>query len=86
MNDPFCPLSYLLKQKKFFFPTYLPIDQIVESERGNKQYFNLGLIYTNALLLYGLSGRFETWHNAPLRKICTHFYINFILTIIGVYI
>jgi hypothetical protein len=25
-------------------PTYLPIGQNVESERGNKQYFNLGLI------------------------------------------
>jgi hypothetical protein len=26
------------------FPTYLPISHIAESERGNKQYFNLGLI------------------------------------------
>jgi hypothetical protein len=32
--------------KIFFLPTYLPIGQIVESERGNKQYFDfdLGLI------------------------------------------
>jgi hypothetical protein len=28
-------------------PTYLPIDQIAESERGNKEYLNLSL--TNAL-------------------------------------
>jgi hypothetical protein len=26
-----------------YFPTYLPTDQIVESERGNKQYFDSGL-------------------------------------------
>jgi hypothetical protein len=26
------------------FPTYQPIGQNAESERGNKQYFNLGLI------------------------------------------
>jgi hypothetical protein len=27
------------------FPTYRPIGQNAESERGNKQYFNLGLIF-----------------------------------------
>jgi hypothetical protein len=31
------------KNKIFFLPTYLPIGHIAESERGNKQYFNLGL-------------------------------------------
>jgi hypothetical protein len=32
------------KNKIFFLPTYLPIGQIVESERGNKQHFKLGLM------------------------------------------
>jgi hypothetical protein len=27
-----------------YFPTYLPIGHIAESERGNKEYFNLGLM------------------------------------------
>jgi hypothetical protein len=35
-------LNYWRKKEKIF-PTYLLISQIVESERGNKQYFNLGL-------------------------------------------
>jgi hypothetical protein len=30
-------------KNKNIFPTYLPIGHIVESERGNKQYFDLGL-------------------------------------------
>jgi hypothetical protein len=30
------------KNKIFSLPTYLPIGKIVVSERGNKQYFNLG--------------------------------------------
>jgi hypothetical protein len=37
---------YFIKKKMLVEkknPTYLPIGQIVESERGNKQYFNLGL-------------------------------------------
>jgi hypothetical protein len=32
------------KNKIFFLRTYLPMVQIAESERGNKEYFNLGLI------------------------------------------
>jgi hypothetical protein len=30
-------------KNKIFFPTYLPAGQIVESERGSKEYFHLGL-------------------------------------------
>jgi hypothetical protein len=32
------------KKKIYIFPAYLPIGHIAESERGNKQYFNLGPI------------------------------------------
>jgi hypothetical protein len=31
------------KKEKYFFPTYLPIGHIAESESGNEQYFDLGL-------------------------------------------
>jgi hypothetical protein len=33
------------------FPTYLPIGHITESERGNKQYFNLDLVQEEATTL-----------------------------------
>jgi hypothetical protein len=36
------------KKKTFsYLPTYLPIGQIVESERGNKQYFNEVPLFRN---------------------------------------
>jgi hypothetical protein len=44
MNDLFCLIS---NNKIFFLPTYtVPIGLSTELERGNKQYFNLGLMHT----------------------------------------
>jgi hypothetical protein len=38
-------IIFVRYKKKIIFPTCLPIRQTVESERENKQYFNLGLIW-----------------------------------------
>jgi hypothetical protein len=40
----------IVGEKIQYFPTYLPIGHIAESERGNKQYFNLGLIVVGLTL------------------------------------
>ena len=40
MSDLVIPLR---GKNEIICPTYLPIGKIVESERGNKEYFNLGL-------------------------------------------
>jgi hypothetical protein len=43
MKDLFCLISCILVGEKKISPTYLTIRQIAGSERGNKQYFNVGL-------------------------------------------
>jgi hypothetical protein len=47
MKGLFNLLSYIIFDEKGWniFSTYLPIGQIAESERGNKQYFKLDLMY-----------------------------------------
>jgi hypothetical protein len=53
----------VIDQKINIFPSYmyLPIGQIIESERGNKQYFNLSAFrrfcdhYNDRILKYNLS-------------------------------
>jgi hypothetical protein len=43
MNDLLSTILIIEEKIKYFSDIPIPRGQIVESERGNKQYFNLGL-------------------------------------------
>jgi hypothetical protein len=50
----------IIRGKNKMFPSYILIGQIAESKRGNKEYFNFGLMNLILILTEVSTGRKET--------------------------